>query len=348
MIFEYLIVGQGIAGSSLFLTLQKEKKSVFVIDTPAYNKSSRIAAGIINPVALKRLSPSWKAEELIDFAAKFYVEAETQFGKKFFFPRSFLKLFAGKEESEFWQTRAPFTRPYMSEAIFHESLNGVKKDIFGFGKIEQVANLDMTGFLTAVREHLKKNNTLLEEDFDNQELLIENDGLRYKNIKAKKLIFCEGYKATANPLFIWLPFNLTKGEILTIKADIETNDIYNKGVFLLPLGNNIFKAGTTYNRDEPDDITSEMGKNEILTKLQLFVDAPVEVLKHEAGIRPTVVDRRPLLGTHPQHPAIAIFNGMGSKGVMLAPFFAKQLIDHLENGVAIDPEADIKRFKKLN
>ena len=188
----------------------------------------------------------------------------------------------------------------------------------------------------------------VRDEFEFDSLQIKKDNIQYKSIIAKRIIFCEGYKAIKNPLFNYLPFKLTKGEVVTVKLPgFEKEKVANKGAFVLPLGNDLYKIGATYEWQDLTELPTEKGLLELEDKLKKLVDLPFERLKHEAGIRPTVEDRRPLIGLHPQHSPVVIFNGMGTKGVMLAPFFANQLIRYLEEGEPLDKEVDIERYSHL-
>jgi glycine oxidase len=206
--------------------------------------------------------------------------------------------------------------------------------------------LNIPLFLEASREYFKKHNLLVEEIFDHQQLVITDKNIVYKKTSADKLIFCEGYKALENPYFSGLPFKLTKGEVLTIKAPFlkQTEKVINKGVFILPVGDDVYKVGATYEWADLTELPTEKGKAELVDKLKKVLRIPFEIVNHQAGIRPTVNDRRPLIGLHPKHSALAVFNGLGTKGVMLAPYFAQQLYSFLEENKALEEEVDIKRF----
>jgi len=43
-----------------------------------------------------------------------------------------------------------------------------------------------------------------------------------------------------------------------------------------------------------------------------------------------------------------LLNGLGTRGVMIAPLMAKKLYQFLENDQALDQDIDIKRFKQKN
>jgi glycine oxidase len=345
---DYIIVGQGLAGSILARTLLLKGQSIVVVDDKDLSKASRVAAGLYNPVVFKRLVKSWMADELIPVMEQFYFDSEKLLNARFYYRKQIVKLFAEENEKDFWLKKTTQeVGKYLSKEIHNDLLNDIVFNPLGASEVILAGNLDTQKFLSSFRDYFKMNGCLLEEKFEYAKLDLMEDQVRYGDYLAKKVIFCEGYKAVENPFFNWLPFKLTKGEILTIKLrgiSIPEEKVINKGVFILPLGNNKYKVGATYEWNDLSENPTEKGKTEIIEKLQKILKVPFEVIDHEAGIRPTVNDRRPMLGTHPQHPAIAIFNGMGTKGVMLAPFFANELATFLIEGTSIDKEVDIRRF----
>jgi glycine/D-amino acid oxidase-like deaminating enzyme len=348
---DYIIAGRGIAGTVLAQTLMNRRKTVMIIDEPSLSSASKIAAGLYNPVVFKRLVKSWMADELIPVMDDFYHDCEQLLNEQFYFKKQIVKLFTEENEKAFWLKKTTEdVGKYLSNVIHDEFLPGIVHNPLGASEVIAAGNLDTTKFLDAFKKYFQKHNCLAEEKFEHAQLAVSENSVSYKGITAGKIIFCEGYRATENPYFNNLPFKLTKGEILTIKlpgdAIIPVEKVINKGVFILPLGNNIFKAGATYEWNELTEEPTEKGRIELSEKLQKVLGVPFEIIDHRAGIRPTVSDRRPLLGFHPQHPALAVFNGMGTKGVMLAPYFAKHFADVLENKIPLNKEVDIARFLK--
>lgn len=346
---EYIIVGQGLAGSILAMTLLKRGRSVIVIDDANPSTASKIAAGLYNPVVFKRLVKSWLADDLLPYMDVFYPELEKLFGAEFFFSKRILKPFAEEQEKILWlkKTEEPIGK-YLNSEIYNEDLNGIVFNPLGISEVLQAGNLDTMKFLTSCKEYLKKNEIFIEEKFDYDQIRLQENSLTYKDISAGKIIFCEGYKTTENPFFKWLPFKLTKGETIIIKLKDENvipdEVVINKAVFILPLGNNTYKVGATYEWNDLSEKRTEKGKQDLSEKLQKVLKVPFEIIDQQAGIRPTVNDRRPLIGLHPEHPQLAVFNGMGTKGVMLAPFFANQFVNFLEHKAPLDKEVDIARF----
>jgi len=344
---DYIIVGQGIAGSVLSFLLIKKGKQVMVIDEEKENTSSRVAAGLCNPVVFKRLTKSWKVDKVLAQAKSFYKHQESLFGKKFYYNTSIYKLFINEDEANFWKQKSndPKLFDWINHEIEHPFDQNYINAPFGAAKTLQSGFLQTENWLNTYLDYLKKNNSFLGESFDYNQLELNSTSIKYKDIEAKQLIFCEGYQTINNPYFNWLPFKLTKGEVLTVQfKNLELKQAINKGVFILPY-NNEYKLGATYNWDEIDENTTEKGKDELLKKASKFIDDDIEVINHRAGVRPTVKDRRPLLGVHPKHHKLLVFNGLGTKGVMLAPYFAQKLVSFLLENEPIPEEVNINRFK---
>lgn len=323
---------------------------MMIDDAPA-TTASRVAAGLYNPVVFKRLVKSWMADDLLPFMDEFYPEMEKLLEAEFYFSKRILKPFAEEQEKALWlkKTTEPIGK-YLNESIYTEDLNGIVYNPLGISEVMHAGNLDTIKFLNTCKAYLQKQNAYIEDAVDYAQLVLQEKTVVYKGITADKLIFCEGYKAVDNPFFSWLPFKLTKGETLTIKLThdhaIPFKMVLNKAVFILPIGNDLYKVGATYEWNDLTELTTEKGKADLVEKLKKVLKVPFEVVNHQAGIRPTVSDRRPLIGIHPEHAQLAIFNGLGTKGVMLAPFFANQFSNFLETGFPLDTEVDIARFKK--
>jgi glycine/D-amino acid oxidase-like deaminating enzyme len=142
-----------------------------------------------------------------------------------------------------------------------------------------------------------------------------------------------------------LPLDGTKGELFIIKApELDLDVIINTSVFILPLGDHLFKVGATYNWKDKTELPSEEGRQELIERIKEIINCDFVIVEHFAGIRPTVKDRRPLVGTHSSHSFIHILNGLGTRGVMLGPSMAKALYNSIEHDIPLDPTINIKRF----
>ena len=138
----------------------------------------------------------------------------------------------------------------------------------------------------------------------------------------------------------------TKGELITVKLDgLNVEELIKSNITLLPLGNDVYKVSATFNWSDKDELCSVKAREELLAKLKELVKINPVVINQYAGLRPTVKDRRPLLGAHPNHQNILVFNGLGTRGLLMSPYLSLQLIEFMDEGVRLDPEVDIKRYK---
>lgn len=344
---DYLIIGSGIAGICFAETALQNNKTILVFDNDSQN-SSKIAGGIYNPVILKRFSEVWNATEQVKFLNDFYPKVEKRLNKKIDFKIPVLRKFFSVEEQNNWfiASDKPNLTQFLSTNILHKTYLGINSP-FGFGKVLHTGYLDTALLLASYRTYLNQNKIYSHESFNYSELTQHSDYISYKNIKAKNIIFAEGFGLHANPYFNHLPLDGTKGELLIIKApNLNLDCILNSSVFILPLGNNLFKVGATYNWADKTNNPTEDGKQELLERINELLECKFEIIEHFAGIRPTVKDRRPLVGTHPKYKNIHILNGLGTRGVMLGPSLAHDLWQHIEHGTPLNSNSNINRFDK--
>ena len=346
---DYIIVGSGLAGIAFAETLLQNHKTFVVFDNHSQN-SSVIAGGLYNPVILKRFSEVWKSQEQIDIVNHFYARLEAQLSVTIDFKIPiYRKLYTVAEQNDwFVASDKPNLAPFLSTTINYSQFNGIDSP-FGFGEVLQSGYVDTAVLLKIYHQFLFAKGLLVFETFAYDEMEVCSEEIVYQGQSFKKVIFAEGFGLHSNPYFSKLPLDGTKGELLIIKApDLDLNVILKSSVFILPLGNHLFKVGATYNWDDKTPTPTAEGKKELLEKLHDLVHCDFEVVEHLAGVRPTVKDRRPMIGTHPKYTNLHILNGLGTRGVMLAPAMAKDLYEHLELGKPIDPAVDIKRYKKIN
>ena len=345
--FDFLIVGQGLAGSLLYWSLMKTGKTVFVIDQFNASSASNIAPGIIHPITGRRIVKTWMADALIPFAEKTYREIEAHYIEELFHKKNILELIHSVKEQNDWNMKSSSAEMlhYFSDEkttdLYRDLLVDSPKRI----SVAQSGWLNTGKMIQLVRKDLLRDKLLLEEEFHYDDLKTTDDGISYKELFAHKVIFCEGYCATQNPYWKHLPFLLSKGEVLTIRSEyLRLEHILSKTISILPIGEHLFKVGSTYSWDELNDTPTEKAKANLLHQLAKIINVPYEVIEHRAAIRPTVKDRRPFIGFHTKHQQIGIFNGLGTKGVLLAPYFANHFADHLLGKSELLKEVDVKRF----
>lgn len=344
---DYIIVGSGLAGISFSEIALQNNKSILVFDNNSQN-SSKVAAGLYNPVILKRFSEVGQAKEHLAIMNEFFSILEKKLECKVDFKMPILRKFFSIEEQNNWFLAADKVNlaSYLSINLIAKKYSSIDSP-FGYGEVLQTGYVDTSFLVEKYKKYLVKNQLFVEEAFDYSLVQEEENRIRYKDITAKHIIFAEGFGMHANPYFGELPLDGTKGEVLVIKAPLLDLDvILNTSVFILPLGNNLFKVGATYNWTDKTDTPTEEGKAELIEKLKEIISCDFEIVGHFAGVRPTVKDRKPLVGTYSNHNSIHILNGLGTRGVMLGPAMAKALFEHIEYQKPLDKTIDIKRFAK--
>lgn len=344
---DYIIVGLGLAGIAFVEELIANNKSFVVFEDNSQN-SSIVAGGVYNPVILKRFTPVWNGHEQLELALPFYERLSKKLGialdKKF----TTRKVFKSIEDENNWFAAMdkPTLEHYMSPNINRTNVPGVIAE-YGFGILNGTGRIDTAQLIHSYKTYLSTMACIREERFGYEDIELEKKKLRYRDIVAKRIVFCEGYGIHKNPFFKDLPLREAKGELITIYAkELEIDFLLKSAVFVLPLGNHYYKVGATFNWKDKTAIPTEEGKVELVEKLKKVIDVPYTIVEQQAGIRPTVKDRRPMLGVHPKYKNLVVLNGLGTRGVMIAPTAAKELYQHLEKGVELDKEIDIRRFTK--
>jgi glycine/D-amino acid oxidase-like deaminating enzyme len=346
---DFLIIGQGISGTFLSYYLKKEGKSFIIIDNKQPSSASRIAAGIINPVTGRRMVTVWMADEILPFAWKAYSEIGHELGITAISSKSVIDFFPNPFMRESFLKRIEESDQYVHSYPEQNDFNPYFNYEFGCGEIRPAYTAHLETLLPAWREHLLEQRSLLEEDFDNSHLRVSNENIIYKDITATAIIFCDGAAGFVNPFFKQLPFAPNKGEVLIVEIPgLPAHHVYKKSMTLAPLApKDIFWLGSVYQWEfDTMDPTQAFRTNAELV-LKQWLKVPFRVLDHYAGIRPATLERRPFIGMHPVHKNVGILNGMGTKGCSLAPYFARELTDHLLYKQPVIAEADIARFKKI-
>lgn len=349
MTVEYIVVGQGICGTMLSWFLHKEGKSVFVIDEGKDNTPSKVAAGLINPVTGRRYVTAWMANTFMTFAEQAYNELGTYLGGNYIRKTDIIDFFPSPQMRDTFVNRITENDTYLHAFPDQNHFNQFFNYDFGCGQIRPAYIVSLSNLLSAWRKELANKKLLLEEPFDNNKLQVANDGVKYNEVTAQKIIFCDGITSMSNPWFELLPFSSNKGEALIIYSEELTNEhIFKKGVLLAPLAEkHTYWVGSNYQWDFEDDQPTAKFYEQTVAHLKHWLKVPFEVIAHKAAVRPATLERRPFVGLHPLHPAVGILNGMGTKGTSLAPFFAHQLVQHLIHGLPIAPEADVHRFSRI-
>ncbi len=324
-----IIIGGGLAGSLLAWAM-KQKGIDFHLYADKKPCASRVAAGLINPVTGQRFVLAERTPEMLSFAKAFYRDIEQALGVQFFHVKTMKRLFLSQKEQENCKKRLKTDKytNYLKEEIPPQTLNAEHSGITQ----AQTAWLDTNTLLDALHQYFEQHDCITYTDFSNHHT-------------KQHIIYCEGHHMQHNPLFSWLPLQAAHGEIITCNSDKALPDyIINKGKWLLPFSKHECRIGATYETAIKTPTVQEASKQQLLKFAESIFTEPhrFEVTKHQAGIRPTTLDKHPFIGTHPKLKNRHIFNGFGSRGCLMIPWFAHQWIT-----LHIPQETNIQRYAEL-
>ncbi len=341
---DILIVGQGLCGSWLSHECIRAGLSTLVIDEINPLSPSRLSAGIINPITGRRHVEVWLADELLNHALESYGRMENSIGHTLIRTTAILDHFPSLQMRDSFSERIKNGGKYLS--IISTLLNDHPfNSPWGVGQIDPVLLIDLPALLSGWREELIRKQSLLEETFDPDRLIVTADLIRYKDIRADRIIFCDGTMGLSERFFPGLPFAPNKGEVLILEVPgLSNRFIYKQGMMLAPLSDGTWWLGSSYqwSFDHPHPTADFRQSAE--KALQAWLKIPYKILDHRAGVRPATLERRPFVGLHATDHRVGILNGMGTKGCSLAPYFAQQLVAHILHETSIHPEASLSRF----
>jgi len=347
MEIDYLIIGQGLAGSLLAWELNQRQKKVFIIDNGELN-ASQVAAGLINPVTGMRFVKSTDVEQLLPTAKNYYNQLSDYFQHTFYIEKPMLRILRNNKEILACQKRlqqAEYT-PYLSKTIPSSPFINAS---LGLLPQKQTGYLLTKALLSVLKNYFISINAYELDEIKYNEIEL-SPNIHWKGIRPKQIIFCEGHHATNNPWFSWLPFQPVKGEIITATATERIpQHILNYGHWFIPLDDHHFRTGATFDRTNINTQITVNAKETLLDTLkQVYPSLMLErIINQQAGIRPTTLDKQAFIGHHPIHPELVIFNGFGAKGSLQIPWYSKRLADNLINNRAIPQACNILRYNHL-
>lgn len=344
---DYIVIGLGIAAIAACEQLQRLGKSFVVIDS-GNRTATRVAGGVVNPVVLKRFTPVWKAREFLQHALPFYAALSKKLNVAFVEERDLLRAFASTEEQNNWTIAgdSPLLEPFLDTEII-KNKNSALQAKHGLGKVLNAFRVDTTALLDAYSNYLENDSRLRNEVFDYNSLEVRDDVVQYKDIMAGKVIFAEGPAAVNNP-FLKGDFLIPKkGEYIIVKAPtLKLKEIVKGPFFLIPLENDRYMAGATFAHGDYEFAVTEKGRKQLLKAVSAMIGCPFEVVDQLVGMRPTIKDRRPVLGSL-DNENILFFNGLGTRGLLMAPLLSGWLTAYAERGEKLPSEVDIRRFSNV-
>ena len=342
---DYIIVGSGLASIMFAEQLRTHQKS-FVVISDRSQQASLVASGLYNPVVLKRFTAAWNAASNLETAIPKYISLEKLLGVKLDYVVPIHRVFNSVQEQNNWFLACdkPLLTPFLNPKLVDNKNNSVKAP-FGFGEVNATGRIDTQKLIEAYRAFLSQMNQYISATFDYEALIETPEGLCYESIQAKHIVFTEGFGIHKNPYFKQLPLEGTKGELITIYApQLQLTPILKSSIFVIPMEGDHYLVGSTYEWTDKTNIPTSEAKSQLLEKLERLVTCDFEVVNQRAGIRPTVSDRRPLVGRHPNHQKMYVLNGLGTRGVLIAPAMAEALYAFIETDAPLPEEIDISRF----
>ncbi|MCA9239460.1 MAG: FAD-binding oxidoreductase [Planctomycetales bacterium] len=343
---DVLIVGQGLAGTTLAWRLLQRRQRVMVVDPLAGPSASRVAAGLLAPVGGKRLALAWRAPEAWTCAIDFYKQVQQRLDVRLLDQNSIVRLFTDEQQrAEFEARRDGALREMLVPGAPGLDSRDFREELGGF--VARGARLDVATYLEASRARFASEGAFQqcvaspEEGFRISDDMVEAPQL---SLCARRVVLCCGIRHPSSAGLPPLPFEPAKGEVLTIEAPcLQERRVVQRGVWLAPVGESRFKVGATFHREAVDDAPTAAGREELLTKLQALLNRPFDVVGHTAGMRPVVRGRLPVVGSLPHQPRVGVFNGLGANGTLWAPWVSDVYATHLVEGVPLPADIDLGR-----
>ena len=347
---RYIIVGAGLAGCLIAWRLEQRGQRVILIGSTQRPGASEVAGGIINPVTGRWMTKSWKFDACIGHATETYRELENQFGVRIYHPIPFVRYCQNEEDIKRIQRRIrnPRYTNVLDDYIPVDENQTILTDTHGSFQLKQAAYVELPLLLQTLRGHFAQQGMFRDDTFVHNELKKTGSVWRYHDLEADRILFCEGTGMRKNPWFNELPLTPVKGETITFECSTLQlpRSIYHRSKWLLPVDNSNFRIGATYNDQDLSEMPTKTGKEELLAAVLSFLAHPhnPKVTQHTAGLRPCTKDFRPFIGSHPTDPSLHVFNGLGSKGTLLAPEMIRRFLNYLLEGSPLDREIDCNRY----
>lgn len=334
---DILIVGQGLAGCMLALELRKREVDFLVMAPSGGHPASLVAAGMYYPLGSRKPAIDTVFRTCYPVMGNAYREAEAFLGISLLHEIPSIKLFPPAELEQWREFQHGPDGSVIQAIADHAVIPGINPG-WAMAVIRPSGYVDLPVLIHACREWLSREARLIDHHLDYSDVKFSGDLVKAilsggDFVEARQLVFCEGASGVASPWFGQAGLTPNKGELIDIAVvGLPDKSILRGALNLLPLGSGLFRAGATYCRNPVNDIPSQKGLDELTGKLREFVTLPFRIVAHRAGLRPASMNRQPLVGSHPKFPCLSVFNGLGSKGVLQAPYYARTLADQLASG----------------
>lgn len=317
---DVIIVGQGLVGSLLAIELIKQGKKVVVIDNNHKTSSTKIAAGIMNPIVGQRLTLLWENSDSCKEVISYYREVENKLKTSFLKKIKQTRILTKKTELEFLEKRRkdPKYNHLISSVNYMENSKLYEIGLANF-EVEESYRLDTQEFLEKTKVYLKNRNLMVCDEVKYSDIIPSENDIQLKALNAKNIVFCEGFVGKDNPFFKELKFKNAHGHILEIENnELDPSRVLNHGKWLCPIGENKFKYGSTsYWEDSPKE--NKKSKEKLKESLNIFLKSKYSIVKCLEGVRPAMANRVPFFGRSGMNKHIWMINGLGGQGVSQVP-----------------------------
>lgn len=342
---DYIILGQGLAGSLLAWRLMRTGYRIRIIDEAAGSTTSKVAAGLVNPVIGKRLVLHDEVPDALQLARQFYQQLSETLSQQYYFPLPMLRLIKSSEDEALWRKR--IDDPRYQNYLSPELCNTKDYGLLAHAAFEQwqCGYLDTVALLNDLRHYFIEQGVYEQQKIEVEDIHPHANGVKVAGYEAPAMFFCEGYQARNNPWFADLPWQMSQGEILSLKiSGADINAIINGRFWLLPLDQGNYRMGASYST-QLDLHCQPEHKQQMLDYLQslLAEGSEIHVIEQQVGIRPNTLDKSPFIGQHPQQQSLWMFNGFGSRGSLLIPYYVNVLLDCMRQGTCLPGHVDVRR-----
>jgi glycine/D-amino acid oxidase-like deaminating enzyme len=332
-----LIVGSGLAGSTLAMELIRRGNQVLVVDNNAPNSSSRVAAGIINPIVPKGVKLTWQYQQIFPAVFDYYRQLEIELDSEFIYPYPMLQIHANDNERHEWRKRSEVNE--IRDILLSDGENTI---------VRNCGRLDVLEFLTANQIALERKHQFINEQFKYEDLaFLESGMIGYHGSRFDDVVFCEGIGVMQNPWFNYLFFDPTGGDILTVHIPgLSNNKIIKQKQWIVPTKEKeVFLLGSTFHKQSMSEVPNPEDAHSLLERARMITGKEVTLIRHQRAIRPTVQSRRPYLGRHQDVKNLCVYNGLGSKGSALCSWLSPMMADYITYNTQLNEEVDIaKKF----
>lgn len=348
MKIDFIVAGGGLAGCILAWTLRQAGRSVALFDAPPGPVCSRVAAGLYHPLTGRRLSLAWRLPELLRAGDLLFRTIEAAAERPCLHRIPIRRSFVDRTMAESWSKRRDEAiRSGLTIRDFTPGPDDPTLSPFGGYELDGCGWVDTGSLLRTVTGELEREGRLIRRRMTADNLESSSGRVSFGAFEAGAVVFAEGHLGRRNPLWQGLPLIPNHGEILEIRIDGPLRECIHLGeLYLVPRGGGKWLAGATHDWTMAHGEPTVAGRRTLEDQLKRFLRSDFEVTDHRAGVRPASGDTMPFVGRHPDDSRIWVFNGFGSRALLLAPYCAELLNRSCDGDFSLPEEIDVRRFEK--